>query len=270
MMFNRHSITPLSNDAILGRAPSVFAEHAGPGASDKYQFVKTIDVLENMRKSGFEVVHASQSSARTDDGRQYSKHAVRLIHSDYLGKPMQVGGVMPQVVLTNSHNRTSAFHLMAGLYRLACSNGMMTTTAEFSSVRVLHNDPKIYDNIIDGTHLIREVQESVALPMIERMEKKELSEVQAIEFAQAATYLKFGEVRTDHAVELLAARRAEDEGRSVWAVLNRIQENVVRGGYTAKDRANRNIKVRGIESVDKDLEFNVQLWQLGAQVVELV
>lgn len=285
---NLHDFTPgvpansnkpmlaLSRDEILQRAPSVFAENPMPGVSDRYKFVPTVGILDTLEKAGYSVVAARQSATRTPDGHTYAKHSLRLTKTDYLDKgdmpvrARRVGDVVPQVVLTNSHNRTSSFQLEGGLFRLVCSNGLMTAAADFAGARVLHNDPAIYDHIIEGTEYIREVTESVALPMIERMQRTELTEAQALEFATAATFLKFGEERSDHAEALLQARREEDAGRMLWTVLNRIQENVVKGGYMAKDRAGRTVQTRGITSVDKDRDFNVALWQLGAQVVELV
>ena len=251
-------------------APSVFAEKPIEGVSKQYNFVRTIDVINKMREAGFGVVRASQSQARTEDGKLFTKHAVRLVQSSYLGNTdVQVGHVIPEIVLTNSHDRTSAFHLSAGLYRILCSNMLTVAAAQFRSFRVLHNDPSIYDHIIDGTNLVREITDTVALPTVDRMMKRELTKSQELEFSQAATYLKFGEVRPDHATNLLTARRAEDEGRTLWAVLNRIQENAVKGGYTAQDRRGRNIKVRGITAVDRDLDFNTNLWTLGSKVLEL-
>ncbi len=263
---NRNAI--ISNEQIQKFAPSVFTSSAMPGVSDRYQFVKTIDILDTMRATGFEVISATQSLSRAEDGRQYAKHAIKLVHSDYLDRSTAVGDVVPQIVLTNSHNRTSSFRLQAGLYRLICLNGMMTTTANFGSIRVLHNDPNINDNIIDGTNLIREVSEAVALPMVEQMTRINLDSSQQIDFARAASYLKFGEVRDDHAVALLESRRVADDGGSLWAVLNRVQENAVKGGYQARDRANRNVTVRGIKSVDRDIDFNVALWSLAAGVAK--
>lgn len=261
-------LSPMADGEIAKIAPAVFADHAKPGVSNRYQFVKTIDVISTMREAGYEVTRVNTSAARSDDGTMYSKHAVRLTHRDFLGGNICVGDVVPQVMLTNSHNRTCAFHLQAALERLACNNGLMISVAAFAGARVLHNDPRMFDNIIDGTNLIREVTEAVALPSIEKMMKLELTVPQVNEFAMAATYLKFGEIMPEHAPELLAARRAEDEGRSLWAVLNRVQENVVKGGYQARDRGGRMISVRGIKSVDRDLEFNGALWQLGAKVAE--
>lgn len=262
-------IAVLDDNAIRARAASVFADSPMPGVSDKYQFVRTADVLGTLRNVGYEVVEASQSAAKTDDGRDYVKHQLRLMHADYISGKVVVGDTIPEVSLVNSHNRTSAFVLRAALKRLACNNGLMIAVGEMGSFRILHTDKAIHDHIVDGTELVREVHAQYALPTIAKMQEKELSEEQAREFALAATLLKWGEFRQNHIEPLLATRRAEDEGRSLWAVMNRVQENAVKGGYPTTDKANRRVQASGIMAVDRDIDFNAKLWQLTAKVLEL-
>lgn len=250
-------------------APSAFTDHAAPGVSSKYQFVNTGDILVTLAELGYVPVKAGQSVARAGGGHSYMKHVVRVMHKDYLANTMRaVGDVVPQIILTNSHNRTSAFHLSAGLFRLICSNGLAVETSAFTSVRVLHNDPAIHGHIIDGTNLIREITEKTVLPNVARMAKLELTADQVTEFAKAVTVLRYGEVNDAEAALLLEARRTEDDGRKMWQVLNRIQENVVRGGYATQDAAGRNVQARGIKSITRDLDFNVNLWNLGSRITD--
>lgn len=260
----------LSDNEMRRIAPSLFTPHAAPGVSDRYQYVSTIDVLNTMRKAGYEPVKAGQGTARKPDGGQYTRHVVRMMHRDFLDPSKRnVGDVVPQVILQNSHNRTSAFHLGSGLERLVCSNGLAVPVAAMSGLRVLHNDVNIHDHILEGLEYIREVTETIVTPQIEAMTAKVLSKAMQRDFAQAVTVLKYGEVRDDHVEPLLAVRRGEDEGDSLWAVLNRIQENAVRGGYDAKDAAGRSVKAKPIAAIARDLDFNLDLWSLGAKVLEV-
>lgn len=264
------ALIALTDVDIERNAPSVFTDHKMPGASNRYQFVRTIDVINSMRSEGFEVVSAYQSAARAEGGGAYTKHVLRLIHRDYIGGKLAVGDVVPESAITNSHNRTSSFQLMAALKVLACGNGMLCPVAEYGDIRVLHNDPKIHQHIIDGTNLIREISENHGLKTVEKMKTIELSKEQAIEFAIGATVLKWGVRKDEHAESLLEVRRAEDDGNTVWQVLNRVQENAMRGGYQAKDKAGRNVTVAGINSVARDLDFNSRLWTFGTKVLQLV
>lgn len=258
----------LTVEQLTQTAPSLFAEQAAPGASAKYQFVKTIDVMATLAKVGYLPVKAGQAKARTPDGKVYCRHVVRMMHEDHVGGIKRAGDVVPQIILQNSHNRTSAFHLSAGLYRLVCSNGLAVGAGDFASVRVLHNDPAIHDHIIAGAKHVQQFTGEVVFPQIDRMKAHELTEAQTIEFAEAATFLKFGEVRPDHVAHMLEVRREEDAARNMWTVLNRIQENAVKAGYATKDKAGRNVTQKGIESIARDTDFNMNLWSLGARVLE--
>lgn len=262
------SLTVLSDDTLAKQVPSVFSDAALPGVSDKYQFVRTADVLGTLRNTGYEVVGANQSQAKTEDGRVYVKHQLRLIHSDYISGKVSVGDTIPELSLVNSHNRTSSFILRAALKKLACNNGLMIAAGEHGMFRVLHTDKQIHQHILDGVAMVNELQEQYALPTIEKMRALELTDSQCRDFALGATLLKWGEFKANHIDPLLAVRRAEDEGRSLWNVMNRVQENAVHGGYECQDRANRNVKAAGIKSVDRDIDFNSRLWGLAAAVLE--
>lgn len=259
----------LNNDEMRAMAPSIFTDHAGPGATNRYQLVKTIDVIDTMRAAGYVPVKAGQSSVRTDGGGIYNKHIVRLMHKDYLAMDARrVGDVVPQVLLQNSHNRSSAFHLSAGLFRLTCSNGLAVSCAALAGLRVLHNDTDIHKHIIQGTNLVRQITDDVITPQVEAMTRKVLSKAMEREFALAATFLKWGEVKEDQVDHLLTVQREGDDGRSLWQVLNRIQENAVKGGYQTVNRAGHTMTARPISSIARDVDFNVNLWTLGAKVLE--
>jgi hypothetical protein len=260
----------LTDNEMRRVAPSLFAPHAAPGTSDRYQYVSTVDIINTMRKAGYEPVKAGQSLARTGGSGLFNRHVVRMMHRDFLDPSKRnVGDVVPQVILQNSHNRTSAFHLGAGLERLVCSNGLAVSVAQLSGLRVLHNDVSIHDHILEGLEYIREVTETIVTPQVEAMTAKVLSKAMQRDFAQAVTVLKFGEARNDHVDSLLSVRRAEDEGDTLWTVLNRVQENAIRGGYDATDASGRHIKAKPIAAIARDLDFNLDLWTLGAKMLEL-
>lgn len=260
----------LSNADIARSAPSVFADEPAPGASDRYQFVRTENVINTMRAEGWEVVSATQSRTLNAEKKPYAKHLVRLVHNDYLEGKLQVGDFVPEIAMTNSHNRTSAYEMMAALKVLACLNGLMIPSAQYGRIRVLHNDPRMMDHILDGTGLIREVHANLALPRIEKMKAVELTKQQAVDFATGATLLKWGEKRDDHVEGLLSVRRAEDDNNTLWSVFNRVQENAMKGGYTAQDRGGRNITVAGIHAVNRDIDFNASVWTFANRVLDIV
>ena len=65
--------------------------------------------------------------------------------------------------------------------------------------------------------------------------------------------------------EFLAPRRKEDEGDSLWVVLNRIQESVMKGGYHVVNAKGKLRKAKSIKNIQKDIQLNQQIWELGMQ-----
>lgn len=261
----------LTDAEMRSIAPALFSDRPAANVSDAYQFVNTMDIVNTMRKIGYEPIKVGQAEVRGASAKsQFTRHEVRMMHRDYLAWDKRaVGDVVPQVLVRNSHDRTSSFQFYAGLERLQCSNGLAVSVAELAGLRVLHNDRNIFDNVIEGVGLIREITETIITPQVEAMTRKVLTKAMERDFAEAATFLKFGVVKPEHVDSFLAVRREADEGRALWNVLNRIQENAVRGGYDTIDALGRNVKARPIANIARDVDFNLNLWSLGAKVLEL-
>src|ERR1019366_4418956 len=88
--------------------------------SQRYTHIATVGVIEAMIKAGFQPFSASQSRTRIEGKAAFTKHMIRFRHQD-VSQSLAVGDVIPEVFLINSHDGTSAYRLIAGLYRLACS-----------------------------------------------------------------------------------------------------------------------------------------------------
>jgi hypothetical protein len=68
---------------------------------------------------------------------------------------------------------------------------------------------------------------------------------------------------------LLKARRTEDEGADLWTVMNRVQENLIRGGVSdaRRDRGGRLRSVRSLKGIDSKVSLNKGLWGLAERLV---
>jgi hypothetical protein len=102
---------------------------------------------------------------------------------------------------------------------------------------------------------------------IEDWENIELSQEQQFNFASEAAKLRFPSVdfTTDNLSCILQINRPQDQGFSLWKVYNRIQENIMRGGYKSPTS---NRIVRGITGIEKDIELNTKLWELANKYSE--
>jgi hypothetical protein len=61
-------------------APSVFATAAHASRSDRYGYVNSIDLIRALVEKGFSITDATQSKARDEGKRDFTKHMVRMRH----------------------------------------------------------------------------------------------------------------------------------------------------------------------------------------------
>ena len=250
----------LTNDQLVARAPSVFAESPAANVSDKYSFVPTTQVLNTLEAAGWLPVRAQESRVRMSDKQGYQRHMVRLRHQD--ANDMKVGDSLPEIVLTNSHDGLSSFTLSLGLFRLVCSNGMVVSEGVFESARIKHTGYRDQD-VIDITD--RVVHSAPLLTnSIGEFESIQLSYAEMLAFAEEALDLRWnpGEAPI-HSSALLTVRRRADDNQSLWTTLNVIQENLLKGGLRGRSDSGRRTSTREVTSVTEDIRLNKALWSMA-------
>jgi hypothetical protein len=177
------------------------------------------------------------------------------------------GDVVPQVVMLNSHDRSSGFHLYAGMFRVVCSNGLMVADGQFvEPIKVRHSLSMITDIVERSKELIKGADGVYSIR--EQMLKVPLTEKAAIAFARQA--LEFRPPRRAGVLDpatLLIARRDEDKPNDLWHVFNRVQENMMRGGAATVTENGRNVQTKGIGRIERDVEVNSKLWGLGVETL---
>ena len=109
------STTPLSNTQIISLASSAGATSPVADVSDRYNFISTISVVDMLRDSGWLPVHAEESSVRKDDRKGFQKHLLRFSRPEFNLENESV-----QLILFNSHDKGTAFKLLAGVWRFVC------------------------------------------------------------------------------------------------------------------------------------------------------
>ena len=144
-------MTILTLDQIRAAAPSVFAARPWDGTRpDTYRFVPTHEVLELMQDQGFRVTRATQSHSRIEGKRPFARHLLRLRHADFLGAT--ASQEVPEIVLVNSHDRSSAYRLFTGVFRVVCGNGLVVQAADFGSFAIRHSGRRdLFAQIKDAT-----------------------------------------------------------------------------------------------------------------------
>jgi hypothetical protein len=257
----------LTRNDLRTKAPSVFAASPWEKMSARYRMVPTIEVVDLLADQGFRPVMAAQNRTRIKGKGDFTKHLIRFRHETHLNL-RTVGAEIPEVVLTNSHDGTSAYRFMCGIFRLVCSNGMVVHSADFGSIAVNHKGGEDFgDRIIDATYeVVSEMPRT--LETIEEWKQIELTPPQQEAFAAAAL-----ELRDNKLIEpkqLLTPRRVEDRKDDVWTTSNRIQENLIRGGIRGRSGSGRRTTTRPVRSVNEDLRLNRALWTLTERLAAAV
>lgn len=251
----------LDNIQLHRAAPSIFAEEAYSQTSSRYGFIPTIHVVDALRGLGWLPVKAVEQRCRKADKRGYTKHLIRFRHSDSKAL-QQVGDSLPEVVLLNSHDATSAYQMHAGLFRLVCSNGLVVADSTFNKISIRHSGDVI-GRVIEGVAQIVEETPAIA-DSVARLQHIHLTEKEQHVYAAAALTLKYDEPEAAPITseKLLKPRRGADSDSSLWSTFNRVQENLIRGGLLGRNARGMPARTRAINSITEDTRINKALWLL--------
>lgn len=273
-MMNRtfNNARVLDNDTIRRYAPSVFAEQSSQDTSSKYLFVPTIDIVNQLSREGFNVVDASQSRAKSEDGKVYAKHMLRFRHESKMSQELlSLGDSVAELVLVNSHNGLSSFQFNLALFRQVCSNGLIASDS-LASARVNHTGFD-HTKVIDAVYSVIG-QETKLIESVAKMREVNLAPEERLALAQSALTLRYDEDDTKpKAEQLLRPRRYADQGADLWTTFNVVQENMLRGGLRTistneRGQTKRN-STRAVNSVSENKRLNQALWTLAESMRSL-
>lgn len=265
----------LSEDELRRLAPSIFASSAHESRSARFRPIPTIDVLRGLMEEGFMPVGAKQGKTRDAGKRDFTKHLIRLRRLDE-GARYSVGDTVCEILLKNANDGTSAYDIMAGLFRICCMNSLVTQSTTLENVRVRHSG-NVGDKVIEGTYrVLKEAEKALVAPADWSGLKLDRDERQI--FAEVAHIARFGDSEGQITTkiqpgQLLGPRRAEDRSEDLWTTFNVVQENAIRGGLRATFRDERGTirrtTSRAVNGVDQDIKLNKALWVLSEKMAEL-
>jgi Domain of unknown function (DUF932) len=255
---------PLSDEQIRSVAPSIFAEAAHESRSARYTYIPTIEVLAGLRREGFEPFMVCQTRVRHEHKREHTRHMIRLRHADQI-----TGREANEIILLNSHDGTSSYQMLAGLFRFVCSNGMVCGETA-GDIRVRHNGD-VVGEVIEGAFQVLE-SFGKADAQREAMQVLTVNPGEQAAFARAALALKYDE--EDGAVpvteaQVLMPRRFEDQRDDLWTTFNRVQENLLKGGLEGRSRNGRATRTRPVNGIDQNVKLNRALWVLAEEMRRL-
>lgn len=258
-----------TDEMIKKVAPSVFSSKYNELRSDKYVLFSTDNIINEMRNLGFEVTNIAVNGVRkktTLNNPRMAKHMIRFSHRDHLDTRdphLAVGSIVPQIMLTNSHNGTSSYQIAAGLWRKVCSNGLCVNAADVESYRIRHIGHSMEEVIRASISCANRAEEII--DSVYQMNGINLTDKQLKDFIHDALVIKLGDdpktlAKVENPSIIAQRRREEDAPNTLWNVFNAIQENYTKGGIRLINRT-----LRPIKNIEENTRINRELWKLADQ-----
>ncbi|MEO8056692.1 MAG: DUF932 domain-containing protein [Burkholderiales bacterium] len=263
------SETPLAEDQMRQAAPSIFAGGKHASRSERYSYIPTIEVLRGLRREGFEPFMVAQGGSRVEGKAEFTKHLIRMRHA---GQQADAKAEANEIILINSHDGASSYQMLAGVIRYVCCNGLVVGDIS-NDIRVPHRGD-IQAEVIEGAFRVLKDFEAVDAS-IDGMKSLQLKDEEERALATAALALRYGERAEGQptapvtAEQLIEARRPEDLGHSLWVSMNRLQENMLRGGQRGRSTQGRRMQTRPVGSIDRSVSLNRALWVLAEEMRRL-
>lgn len=256
----------LTNDELMRFVPSIFAEGKHESRSDRYTCIPTITLLENLRQEGFQPFFACQSRTRDEGRRGHAKHMLRLRREGQFGRDE-----VPEIILLNSHDGSSSYQMIPGMFRFVCTNGMVCGQT-FGEIRVPHKGD-IVGQVIEGAYEVLDIFDRVKESSEEMKSIQLKSEEQRI-LASTALKWKYDANREGKHIPLqpedvLQVRREADKPTDLWTTYQRVQENMSKGGLWSKSEKGRYSKTRAVTGIDGDIKLNRVLWEMAEEMKKL-
>jgi len=267
--------TFLENDQLRKMAPSVFADRPHDSRSSRYQYIPTARVVDALRDEGFMPVKVTTARTRDESRHGFEKHMIRFRRHDAIAT---VGDVLPEIVLVNSHDGSTSYNIMAGLFRLVCSNGLVIPQGELAECRIRHTGEQIIDDVIEGSYEVLS-RSDIALETAQRWGQIQMKPSEQMALAIGAHHLRFadaeGQVETPiQPQQLLTARRWDDNKNDLWTTFNRVQENTIKGGLRGVGRdatgRRRRTTTREVKGIDGNINLNKALWKIAEHMAQTV
>lgn len=253
-MFHRHS-------DFLTRLPTGPLESK---VTDKYMFLDSHKVIEDMADLGYELADARFPKARTKDGH-YGIHELDFRRPQDLAKSTNEA---PRILFFNSYDGSRKAQFIAGIIRFACSNGLVVGDM-VENQKFLH-----LGDYADA--LLARIKEMAAVHdkvfgRIDQWREIELDDGVYLQMAEEAAKLRFPDAELAPVIDpsaLLQVRRGEDLGRDLWTRFNVIQENILKGGVPVVNQNGQARLAPPVNNIDRSTKLNQGLWNLAERFAE--
>lgn len=257
----------LDEASLRRQAPSIYATGPMGGVSRRYAFVPTARIVDGLSTNGWVPVSVEEQRIRKECRRGFQKHLLRFRRVDQM-ETLAEWNV--ELVLINSHDAGCAYQVHAGIYRRICSNGLVLSQDSFEALRFRHAG-RVAEEVVEASFRLMEFVPRVG-ELVERFRSRLMTHQEGVMLCVHGLALRYGNVDASpiDPETLLQPRRPEDASMDLWTVLNRVQENLVRGGLSdgRRDRRGRLRGVRALRGIDSRVSLNKDLWGVAKRFAD--
>ncbi len=252
---------------------SITQEEKAERTSDRYSFIPTTRIVDDLAKENWYPVEAQQSNVRVNPG--FQKHLIRFRNDNVVSAGSKF---QPEIIMTNAHNGKSSFKLMGGGINFVCLNGLIVSDIIVADHTIRHQG---YTE-----EIVKEAVCSIVEDMpkvynsIERFQDIKLDDDEQFAFARASMLLTLNDEQLenvmldDSATRLMRPTRIAEQDGNLWNSFNIVQEKMIKGGRFLKTRKSeydvpKVTKRRATKSIDKNININRALWAYTEQIAKL-
>jgi hypothetical protein len=230
--------------------------------SDNYAFIPTMPIVESIEARGWQVVDARAAKKRQGN-TQFGNHQLTFRSPEYVSD----GDSVPQLILRNSHDRSTALEFHLGFFRFACSNGIIVGESLLGSFKVYHSGniqekvASTIDKILTQAPEVIKTRDTMKARKMDYFDAVTLAE-DCLQDIQAIRKLQVDPSK------LLGIQRNEDTLGDLWTYFNIIQENALGALTGIRTTTNKEtgqvqrkvVGARKVKSLDIDTRLNKALF----------
>lgn len=275
-MLNIKTLLPaMSMEEVRKSCAQAFATTPSNEVSDRYVFVNTENIINDMLALGWHVVSAKQRKPRAGVETRFTPHQI-IFQNPEIQIVSEDEKLAPSIILMNSHDGTHTLQFRMGIYRAACSNGLVIPEDEYTSFKIRHRGYTfdiLKESMDRSLALVSEKTE-----IINTMIGRELSEQEQMDLALKAllirTNISTESVETpityseETLRDVLKPRRPQDRWPNLWTVFNRVQESVIRGGIKVEVENGTKRNLPALKSFERDFDINQKLFAEALEYIK--
>jgi hypothetical protein len=227
--------------------------------TDKYRFIPTSEFIADLKGFGYQL----ESTKGPRQG--YGMHSMVFSHASM----PKLDGLDLRLLVTNSHDGSSAFRLHLQVGVRVCANLLVSFVPELAvASRIVHRGYAI-GKVANAVETVRNHVTRV-ISDVEILQKTQVDEARLATFTLQATQLR--DAKPFRWVDLARTLHYEQRENTAWNVFNRVQESLVKGGYATMQVTPQGAIVRGnrareVTAVKERVQLNYKLWELATKTL---